>query len=70
MSCHYCQATGDLRPYGPKCAMVCFDCATATPEREAETHANFVAQLDACGEGLVVIGTEAGPYPATPKGAQ
>lgn len=44
-SCHYCNEpeqitpTGrkELRPYGPGGALVCFDCAYATPARAAET---------------------------------
>jgi hypothetical protein len=62
MKCHYCDKTNDLRPYGPKFAMVCFDCAMDTPERKAETESSFSMQLDACG-GVGVIGEEAGPYP-------
>lgn len=64
MKCHYCEATNDLRPYGPQGSMVCFPCATATPERNAEAKRNFLAQLDVSGPGPVLIGTEAGPYPA------
>lgn len=63
MKCHYCTKTHDLRPYGPKGAMVCFTCAT-TPERKLETAQNFAAQLDAAGPIALIDGTEAGPYPA------
>lgn len=69
MKCHYCNKTNDLRPYGPKGAMVCFDCAMATPEREAETERNFLLQLNACGN-FVVIGEEVGPYPYKPEAAK
>ena len=64
MKCFYCPTTFDLRPYGPKGAMVCFDCAMATPDREAETTANFAAQLNAAGDLPMIDGTEIGPYPA------
>lgn len=64
MKCHYCDKTNDLRPYGPKGAMVCFSCAMGTPERKAETGRNFAAQLDAAGPMALIDGTEVGPYPA------
>jgi hypothetical protein len=66
MKCHYCCETIDLidlRPYGPKGAMVCFPCATATPQREAEAKRQFGAQLDAAGPVAVIDGTHVGPYP-------
>jgi hypothetical protein len=63
LACHYCTKTGDLRPYGPRGSMVCFDCAMATPERKAETERNFGAQLDACGDVAVIDDTNVGPYP-------
>lgn len=62
--CHYCGETTDLRPYGPRGAWVCFDCAMSTPEREAETGRNFLMQLDAAGPVAMLDGTEVGPYPA------
>lgn len=62
--CHYCGKTNDLRPYGPRGAMVCFDCAMSTPERKAETEHNFAVQLDAAGPVAMIDGTEVGPYPA------
>lgn len=65
--CHYCQKTGDLRPYGPRGAFVCFQCAMSTPERKAETGRNFGAQLEACGPNAVIDGTGVGPYPADHK---
>ena len=64
MKCYYCGETDDLRPYGPKGAMVCFDCAMSTPERKAETERNFAMQLDAAGPIAIIDGTEVGPYPA------
>lgn len=64
MKCYYCDTPDDLRPYGPKGAMVCFPCAMETPERKAETERNFSSQLDAAGPVALLDGTEAGPYPA------
>ena len=63
MRCHYCEKTNDLRPYGPNCAMVCFKCAM-TPERKADTEANFAMQLNAISGPAVIDGTKTGPYPA------
>ena len=63
-TCHYCPATFDLRPYGPKGAMVCFGCAMSSPERKAEAERNFIAQLNASGPVACIDGTEVGPYPA------
>jgi hypothetical protein len=49
--CHYCQQPfsdpDDLRPYGPDGALVCFDCAMATPERKAEADRRMHGLLDA-----------------------
>lgn len=40
--CDSCGETRELRPYGPPGkTMICFRCATATPEMEAACHANF-----------------------------
>lgn len=64
MTCTYCGTTHDLRPYGPRGTMVCFDCAMATPERATETSRNFCAQLDACGDVALLDGSHVGPYPA------
>lgn len=64
MGCHYCGTTEkDLRPYGPGGSMVCFPCATATPERDAAAKAAFGALLDAAGAltDVVAIGTDLGP---------
>ena len=63
MKCHYCEKTVDLRPYGPRGAMVCFDCMMAAPARQAEAGKNFGAQLNACGPDAVIDGSAAGPYP-------
>jgi len=65
MKCYYCDKTNDLRPYGPNCAMVCFGCAMATPERKKEAESQFAMQLDACGDVAMIGGAgAAGPYPA------
>lgn len=40
--CDSCGEIRELRPYGPPGKrMICFSCATATPEMEAICHANF-----------------------------
>ena len=40
--CDSCGEIRELRPYGPPGKrMICFPCATATPEMEAICHANF-----------------------------
>lgn len=61
----------DLRPYGPGGAMVCFPCAMATPEREADAKAAFGALLGASEAvspvGSVIIGQPSGPQPFVPK---
>lgn len=62
MKCHYCEKTEDLRPYGPDFAMVCFGCATATPEREHYSSMVYRVQMEMI-KGPVVIGNEAGPVP-------
>ena len=62
--CYYCDTTNDLRPYGPHGSMVCFPCATSTPERDAETGNNMAMQMNASGPIALIDGTEAGPYPA------
>jgi hypothetical protein len=67
-TCHYCNMPGDLRPYGPKGAMVCFQCAMATPEREKEAGEMFGLQLNASGPVAVIDGSQVGPYPAKHAG--
>ena len=44
MFCCYCSKPGDLRPYGPKGAPICFDCMKATPEREEEATRQFLGK--------------------------
>lgn len=66
MKCFYCSdSEQEMRPYGPNGSMVCFGCAFSTKERQEETSKNFSSQLEqaASGGDIVVIGTEAGPYP-------
>lgn len=60
--CHLCKTAAELRPYGPRGAMICFQCAMA-PAQKAETERAFQSQLDACGPVAVIDGTEVGPYP-------
>lgn len=68
MKCYLCERepTADLsvelRPYGPKGQMVCFECAFKTPEQTEITTSQFLSQLKASGP-VVVIGTENGPIP-------
>ena len=79
MNCHYCglpenfprdPAKGrqvELRPYGPGGAFVCFQCMTATPERERQAKRNFGIQLEAAevaGGGVSVLDGGA-PEPAS-----
>jgi len=64
MKCIYCQAQRDLRPYGPRAAMVCFACAMKTPEREREAKKQFAIQLEASGPVAAIDGSHVGPYPA------
>lgn len=64
MKCYHCEHTRDLRPYGPNGSMVCYKCATATPEREAETERNFMEQFKAAGPVVIIDDSNIGPYPA------
>lgn len=64
MICQTCNKESETRPYGKNGANICFDCAFASPEVEAETERNYLVQLDAAAKlGPVLIGTEAGPIP-------
>lgn len=66
-TCYLCApgaAKTDLRPYGPRGEWVCFACAFATPERQAQTEQSFSAQLESSGP-VGIIGEETGPRPAT-----
>jgi len=73
-NCHYCGPTGEeMRPYGPEGADVCYPCATATPERNAETLARYQTLVEAAvavsPTGLIAIGEETGPRPFDPREA-
>lgn len=63
--------TVELRPYGPRGAPICFECATATPEREAQADAAFGALLAAneavSPVGVAMIGASDGPVPFDPE---
>lgn len=63
--CHYCDATEDLRPYGPDGTDTCFPCGMA---HEPETQRQFESQAKACG-GTVLL-TEDGPVPLKPPKEQ
>lgn len=63
MRCYICNTEQDCRPYGERGQMICFPCMKAEPEREAEATRQFAAQFTAAGPE-VVLGDEAGPYPA------
>lgn len=71
MGCHYCDKADGLRPYGPGGAMVCFPCATATPERERDAQRAYKALLDAADavspSGIVAVGEQDGPRPFDPR---
>ena len=61
MTCYYCETTKDLRPYGPKGALVCFKCAMATPERAKTAEDTYYGILDSI-EGPAIL-TDIGPTP-------
>jgi len=61
--CQTCGRAKELRPYGFKGALVCFDCAMATPESKAEAERQFASQFEAAGPVVVIDGSEAGPMP-------
>ena len=45
-ACCYCGTGEELRPYGPGGALVCYGCASATPERRAEVDRHINAAFD------------------------
>jgi len=67
--CYLCGETNDLRQYGPRGEMVCFQCAMK-PENKAKTESMFVLQLNAAGPVAVIDGTNVGPYPYRKEPAQ
>ena len=44
--CDMCGEIRELRPYGPNGEVICFPCATATPEAEKATKAAFKRIMD------------------------
>jgi len=71
ITCCYCQSLEkEMRPYGPKGAMLCFDCMMAEPSRETEAKRQMLSQMDACNGDVIVIGSEVGPYPLEAKATQ
>lgn len=58
--CRYCDATENLRPYGPGGADVCYPCAMATPGRTAEAERQLFKLLDVAGPGPLIL-TGRGP---------
>lgn len=73
LSCYVCKQAEnfpdggiELRPYGPRGQVICFDCMISSPEREAEATRQFSAQLEAAGD-VAVVGSSAGPYPYQPE---
>lgn len=63
MKCLHCDKTTDLRPYGPRGAMVCFECTMSSPVRKIEAQHNYLLQLTAIKGPALLDGTEVGPYP-------
>lgn len=71
-TCHYCHEAfneaGDLRPYGPGGALVCYDCAHATPERTATAKRAMQVSMAAAEamspDGAIVLNDE-GFHPFT-----
>ncbi len=66
--CCYCKKEfepQELRPYGPNGSLTCFNCAFATPEREAQTTKTFNDVLDAAFSvsNSIVVGEPTGPRP-------
>lgn len=59
--CIYCDKEGDLRPYGPNGAYLCFKCLKSTPERQRDAESQFSNQLYHCGN--VAVATKNGPVP-------
>lgn len=62
--CIGCRGEGkEMRPYGPKGAYICFDCAMK-PENKAQTERAFKAQLEAAGPiAAIGEGCDDGPRP-------
>lgn len=61
-TCCVCNLPGDLRPYGPKGADICFTCMKGSPERETEAGRQFGGLLAAAALANVpVVLTNKGP---------
>jgi len=65
MKCYKCgepegKGPRELRPYGPKGEMVCYECAM---KQKDITDAMFAKQLEAAGPIVVIDGSNVGPYP-------
>ena len=61
-ACFYCGKEfniEELRPYGPKYQLVCFECGTL-PENEAISIRSIKLQIDACGD-VCLVGLPQGP---------
>jgi len=72
--CVYCNndfERFDLRPYGPGGGLVCCDCVTSDPKRDAEARSMYHTLLAAAlaTDPEVVILTENGPIPHNPQAA-
>ena len=64
MKCDVCGECLELRPYGHKGALICFDCMMASQESRAEGERQFAAHLDAIDETDIVL-TPNGPVGAS-----
>ena len=61
LKCSYCNKKEEVRPYGKKGALICFDCGML-PENISETENQFHTQLNGI-KDIAIIGKECGPYP-------
>lgn len=68
--CVHCGKGGDLRPYGPGGANVCFPCAMETPERKQEAEDQFAECLGAAGPVAVLADVGPLPYVQAPRSAR
>ncbi len=59
--CQYCKTIEALRPYGPGRSMVCYPCATSTPERWAQAEREMQEIItEAMDDGQPIIISELG----------
>lgn len=67
--CATCNQERETRPYGMNGAPICFNCAMATPESQAEAERQLAVQIEAAAKinGRVIIGEETGPRPGNPE---